>query len=213
MNKTTNKNVAPILDEITRSGYALLRGIGSSGMDRVATKLGDILHVTDVKVDSKSKSLVTSNRALDFHTDHPRADYIVWHCIEQSEIGGETILADAEKAYLQLSSKEQKWLFTIRLFEHKVFPDDEDSYPLVSVRNSRTRFYYSYWLVGNDLSLNQREALTRFRIFLAKSKIAEIRLCSDDVLVVDNTRIFHGRRSFLGDQRFLKRYWVGHFAS
>ena len=182
-------------------------------MNRVVAKLGDILHVTDVKVDLKSKSLVTSNRALDFHTDHPRADYIVWHCIEQSEVGGETILADAEKGYLQLSSKEQKWLSTIRLFEYKVFPDDEDSYPLVSVRNNRIRFYYSYWLVDNDLSINQREALTRFRIFLAKSKIAEFRLCSDDVLVVDNTRIFHGRRSFLGNQRFLKRYWVGCFTS
>lgn len=190
-----------------------MEGVASNGMDVIAAELGEVIHVTDVKVNPKSRALVTSARALDFHTDHPKADYVAWLCIDQADDGGETILADAEAAYLRMLPWERHALSGIRLREHKVFTDDEDCRPLVVVKNGEPRFYYSFWLVKDNLSSVQKDALTRFQRILPECRVAEIKLRPDDVLVVDNTRMLHGRRAFSGEKRFLKRYWIRRYPS
>lgn len=197
-----------IFDKLYEEGYMYVEGAASSGMDAIASELGEIIYVTDVKINPKNRALVTSACALDFHTDHPKADYVAWLCINQSDDGGETILADAEMAYLQLSHGERRTLSDIYLFEHKIFIDDKDFCPLVTIENNRINFYYSYWLINDNLSSIQKDVLMHFREILSECQIAEIKLCPDDVLVVDNRRILHGRHAFCGDKRFLKRYWI-----
>ena len=206
--KPSHKDSAVVPGTLWKEGYALVQGAASSGMEAIAAELGEVIYVTDVKVNPQGRALVTSARALDFHTDHPRADYVAWLCIDQADDGGETILADAEAAYRHLSPGERHALSGIHLREHKVFSDDEDFRPLVVVKNGETRFYYSFWLVKDSLSSLQKGALTRFQRMLPECRIAEIKLRPNDVLVVGNTRILHGRRAFSGDRRFLKRYWI-----
>jgi len=208
-----HEGLTVVPDTLWKEGYALVEGAASDGLDAIAAQLGEVIHVTDVKVSPKGKALVTSARALDFHTDHPKADYVAWLCIDQADDGGETILADAEAAYLRLSLEERRALFGIHLFEHKVFTDDGDFRPLVAAKNGKTRFYYSFWLVKDNLSSVQKDALKRLQRILPECQFAEIRLRPDDVLVVDNTRILHGRRAFSGERRFLKRYWISRYPS
>ena len=206
--------MAKLLQELQKRGYALLEKAGRSGLNDAIGQLGEVIQVTEVRNNPNTRALVTSTRALDFHTDHPKADYIAWLCIEQSDSGGESILADADMAFARLSPDEQAELTKIRLFEHKVFPDDEDSRPLVSVApNGERRFYYSFWLVEDDLPASQKSALKHFRNAVSECQIAEITLRQDDILVVNNAKILHGRRAFTEDKRWLTRHWIRRFCS
>ena len=197
-----------IFANLNQNGYALVKGIGQKRLHLILKQLGSIIHTTDVKVDLNSRALVTSAKALDYHTDHPKADYIAWLCIKQSFCGGETILADAEVAYQRLTLQEREALAGIFLFEHKVFVGDNDSHPLVTIRNGSIDFYYSYWLVDESLSFEKRKALDKFQHYVSESKIAEIKLQRDDVLIIKNRKVLHGRRSIGDKERFLKRYWI-----
>ena len=205
----TMEHLQSIFANLSQDGYVFIKGSGQKELHFILEKLGHIIYTTDVKVDLSSRSLVTSAKALDYHTDHPRADYIAWLCIEQSRYGGETILADAEVAYRRLTQQEREVLAGIFLFEHKVFSGDKDSHPLVTIRDGNINFYYSYWLVEKSLSLEKKSALDKFKTYVSESKVAEIKLQRDDVLIVNNRKILHGRRSIGDKKRFLKRYWIG----
>ena len=199
----------PVMKDLQQHGYVLLAEAGWTGLKDVVAELGEVIQVTEVKNDPDTPALVTSARALDFHTDHPKADYIAWLCIEQAAQGGESILADAEMAFARLAPDEQSALSEIHLLEHQVFPDDKDSHPLVAVGpGGRRRFYYSFWLVKDELPPRQASALQRFRRALPECQVAEVKLQPNDLLIVDNTRIFHGRRAFAGDSRRLVRHWI-----
>lgn len=208
-----DENMTNFLQDLRERGYTLLEQAGQSGLDDAIARLGRVIQMTDVRNNPNTPALVTSTRALDFHTDHPKADYIAWLCIEPSASGGESILADAEMAFSHLSPSEQDALAGIRLFEHKVFPDDQDSRPLISLANGRKLFYYSFWLVEDDLPSVQRNALNHFRKAVRECQIAEIKLRKDDILIVENSRVFHGRRAFEGEERHLRRYWISRFCS
>ena len=203
-----------LLQNLRERGYALLEKAGRPGLDDIIARLGEVIQVTEARNNPNTRALVTSARALDFHTDHPKADYIAWLCLEPSDSGGESILADAETAFARLSPDEQAALAEIRLFEHKVFPDDQDSRPLVSAgADGGRRFYYSFWLVEDDLPPAQGGALKRFRRAVSECQVAEVKLRRDDILVVDNARILHGRRAFAGGKRHLTRHWIRRFCS
>ena len=198
-----------LFDKLRDNGYVVIKGAGCAGSELVAEELGEVIHTTDVIVDRKSKGLVTSNRALDFHTDHSRADYVMWLCIRQARNGGETILADANAAYLRLLPRERSVLSSIQLYEHCVFSDDNESHALVTVTNNKRKFYYSFWLVDkSNLQHAQKKALARFHANLTACQIAEFKLEPDDALVVDNSWILHGRRAIGDEKRFLRRFWV-----
>ena len=202
-------NLPTLFNKLRDNGYVVIKGAGCTGSKLVADELGEVIHTTEVKVDRRSQSLVTSNRALDFHTDHSRADYVMWLCIRQASNGGETILADANAAFLRLSPREHRILSSIQLYEHRVFSDDNESHALVTVTNNNRKFYYSFWLVDkSNLRHSQKEALARFHANLTACQIAEFKLKPDDALVVDNSWIFHGRRAIGDEQRFLRRFWV-----
>ena len=175
----------------------------------ILRRLGTVIYTTDVKVNPDSRALVTSARALDFHTDHYKAKWVVWHCLEQTDDGGESILVDAEKIYAKLSPQNQAALAEIMLFEHKIFDGDEESRPLISQHNGKRAFYYSFWLVDKTLPKKQKAALDAFRAGIEQEKPVVIKLQPGDVLAVNNRRILHGRRIICGSQnRFLKRFWL-----
>ena len=200
------RNIQSVLSD---EGYIHISDQSSREVDYLLENLGKVIHVTNVKVKPESKSLVTSSDALDFHTDHHKANWILWHCIEQTDIGGESILVDAVAVYDKLDTKNRDILSRIMLFEHKVFDDDESEYPLIQEENGRLRFYYSFWLADKNLSTVQKDALKAFRDAIVNEVPVTIRLDRGDVLIVDNHRMLHGRREIKGHQkRFLKRFWV-----
>ena len=86
-----------ILKAVELHGHWFLADTSPEDAIGIVRQLGEVLFVTNVTV-KPGKALVTSDRALDFHTDHHRADLICWYCIEQTDQGGETLLLDCYNA-------------------------------------------------------------------------------------------------------------------
>jgi alpha-ketoglutarate-dependent taurine dioxygenase len=140
----TPDQLGHIRNELHTSGHVMLRGAGTHSLVELLESLGRILHVEEVVVDPASGSLVKSPHGLSLHTDHHRADIIVWYCIAQSDDGGTTVLADGIRAYRTLSVEMREALRDVSLQEHSVFRGDQERHPVISVRNGVERLYYSY---------------------------------------------------------------------
>jgi hypothetical protein len=197
-----------MISELKEKGFVHLTNQTEQNLDNILQNFGEVLMTTDVIVRTKSKGMVTTALGLDYHTDHHKAEYILWYCYKQTDKGGESILLDAEKVYYKLTKEHQNELTKINLFEHKVFEDDKDNYPLVAFdNNGKIRFYYSFWLVKDEDRNNI--ALQEFQNIIKESETLEIKLKEKDILIVNNHRIFHGRKPIEGSKdRFLKRYWL-----
>lgn len=194
--------------ELKEKGFIHLTDISESELENILNELGEIIHTTDVIVKPESRGMVTTSLGLDFHTDHHKAKYILWYCHKQTDLGGDSIFIDADKIYLQLTEEEQNELKHIKLFEHKIFPDDTDSNPFVELDEKGNRiFYYSFWLVKDEDK--QNPAFLKFQKLINVTEPTKINLRERDILIVDNHRIFHGRTAIEGSKdRFLKRYWL-----
>ncbi|MDB5284075.1 MAG: hypothetical protein JWO06_3150 [Bacteroidota bacterium] len=118
---TTANTQNYLSEQLNRIGWIHLTGQTEEQLNDITDSLGEIIFTTDVVVKPESKSMVTSTAGLSFHSDHPKAKYIVWFCHKQTDNGGDTILVDADKAFQQLSLDEQKELHSIYCFEHKIF--------------------------------------------------------------------------------------------
>lgn len=107
----------------------------------------------------------------------------------------------------KLSKIEKQELEKIQLFEHKIFKDDLESYPMLSKINGKNKMYYSFWFINPKIKGNK--VFLKFKRIVDEIKKIEIRLNKNDVLIIDNDRMFHGRTKILGDKnRLLKRFWI-----
>ena len=205
---TVTNDIEKLTTKLKENGWLHLTNKTDEQLNDILNTLGQVIMTTDVVVKPDGKGMVTSAKGLDFHTDHHNAKYILWYCLKQTDSGGDSILMDAEKIFQQLSADQQDQLKTIELFEHKVFPDDKESYPFVAIDNNGNRkFYYSFWLVKNEDK--QNEALLTFQKLIRETEPVRLNLKDKDILIVDNHRVFHGRTPIDGSKdRFLKRFWL-----
>lgn len=195
---------------VAERGWCLLRRAGAMALLDVLEGLGQVIHVEEVVVAAGAGSLVKSDRALPLHTDHHRADFIVWHCLAQSDQGGETLLADAVDAWAALPDVQRTALTRVQLKEHSVFAGDEQRHPMVTTRpDGRVRVYYSYWLLEGGLDPEARAAFEAFACAVDGDRTFKLRLEPGDVLCIDNGRMLHGRTAIEGAKaRHLRRYWI-----
>ena len=206
-----NKEPTHILNQLRDDGYVYFRNASKEDLTEVLNTLGEVIQITDVKVNVESKALVTSPRGLDFHTDHHKADIIAWYCIKQSSEGGQSIFVDGEQIINKFNDSEKLQLSKIQLHEHKIFEDDKDSYPLIQKVENKYRLYYSFWLVNKNMNEIQNNLIKKFQAVIKKTKVQQVLLQPKDVLLMDNGRILHGRTEIKGDKdRFLKRFWISH---
>ncbi len=189
-------------------GWFLMPSAGARKFFALAASLGEVIDQTDVVVKPESRSLLTSCKSLDFHTDHSKADYIAWLCMKPAKEGGESILADARKAFSLLDSDQQKILETVMLKEHRVFKNDPLQFPLISNINGKPKFYYSFWLADKNMPEHQRHAFSAFRRAVAGIPYHELKLRHNDVLIINNSFVLHGRRAIKDPSRRLRRLWI-----
>lgn len=192
-------------NNLDQFGYAILQKKTIEELETILNNLGQIINETDVIADAKSKSLVTSDKYLDFHTDNHLAKYIIWHCRKPAIEGGYSMLCDAEKVYKQLTVEEKFQLSKIHVFEHKLFPENRNSNPIVREIDGIRKFYYSFWLAREKY--RELPVFKKWRDLIQNSEHVKYKLDESDVLIIDNHRILHGRTEIKGE-RFLKRYWL-----
>ena len=196
-----------IKNELEIHGFKYLQNKTVKEVNLLCHSLGEILLETDVKIDLTTKALVTSDKELDMHTDHSKAKYIIWHCLKQTSIGGYSLVLDTKKVLQKLSKKEKQELEKIQLFEHKIFKDDLESYPMLSKVNGKNKMYYSFWFINSKNKDNK--VFLKFKGIVDEMEKIKIRLNKNDVLIIDNGRMLHGRTEILGNKnRHLKRFWI-----
>ncbi len=193
-------------NELKEKGYVHLTNQSEKQLQEILNSLGEIIMTTDVVVKKESKGLVTTAFGIDFHTDHHSAKFVAWYCYKQTDLGGDSLLINAEKLFLQLPIEQQENLKTIELFEHKIFPDDKSSYPFVEIdKNGNRQFHCS---LVNDCD-KENFAFIEFQKLVSESQPIKINLKCQDILIIDNYRMFHGRTPIEGTKdRHLKRYWI-----
>lgn len=195
--------------ELEQKGLLYLENQTIDTIHDLINQLGKVIYVTDVICKPNTKSLVTSDKALGFHTDYHKAKYILWYCYEQTSEGGETLIVDGLQAYHQLSQDLQNELKNIQLFEHKVFDGDKEICPMISFdENNKEKIYYSFWLLNPEDK--QKTSIQTFQNLVHfSSNVSTFRLKPKDILIIDNHRMLHARTAIQGTKnRFLKRFWI-----
>ena len=193
------------LEKLDEYGFVYLPKQSEDDLNKILNTLGEVINETDVIANSESKSLVTSDKYLDFHTDNHLAKYIVWYCHKQAEKGGYSMICDAEKVFNKLNDKEKQELSKIHVYEHKLFPENRNSNPIVREIDGKRKFYYSFWLAREKY--RELAVFKKWRDLIQNEEHEKIRLNETDILIVDNHRVFHGRTEIIGE-RNLKRYWL-----
>lgn len=195
-----------MLSELKKNGFVHLTNQSENQLQEILSSLGEIIMTTDIVVKKESKGLVTTEFEIDFHTDHHSAKFIVWYCYKQTDMGGESLLIDAEKIYLTLPIDVQENLKSVELFEHKIYENDKSSYPFVEIDKDNNRQFHCSLV--NDLD-KENPAYIIFEELVKQTVPTKIRLKENDILIIDNHRIFHGRTAITGSKdRFLKRFWL-----
>lgn len=186
-------------------GYCHIPNLSETELVQTLETLGNVINETDVIANCESDSLVTSNQFLDFHTDNHLAKYIIWYCNQPAENGGLSLLCDAEKVYAKLNEKDKLALSKIHVYEHKMFPENRNSNPIVREMDGQRKFYYSFWLAREKY--RELPVFKKWCSLIQNAEHVSLKLEKMDALIVDNHRIFHGRTAIQGE-RNLKRYWL-----
>lgn len=200
-------------DTLQNKGFCRINIANYECFRDLCSDIGEVVQKTEVKINPLSRALVTSDRALDFHTDHHAVDYIAWFCHKQSNKGGETLLLDTKPLLENLTEHEISELRSIYLYEHKVFEGDEKKTPLLR-KNCDNFFdiYYSFWLL--DDRDKENPVLRKFYKSLANGCAIKIKLKPCEALIIDNRRVLHGRTAIEGNKdRHLTRYWIKRYST
>lgn len=204
--KTPNEyeQINSMTNELKKKGFVHLTNQSEEQLQAILNSLGKVIMITDVIIKKKSKGLVTTALGIDFHTDYHNAKYIAWYCYKQTDLGGDSLLIDAEKLFLTLAIEQQESLKKVQLFEHKIFSGDKGSYPFVEIDENNNRQFHCSLI--NDLD-KENPAFIYFQKLISETQPIKINLKERDILIIDNHRMFHGRTPIEGSKdRHLKRY-------
>lgn len=198
-----------MLDQLRESGFVHLTDTSLIPVDEVTNFLGEVIQTTEIRLEPQKRGILPSARSIGFHTDHFRADFIVWQCLQPAEVGGDTVLIDAEAALSGLTSNVQAALSSAPFHENRVFDEDPESYPFLTYPKGIRKIYFSFWPCDEEMSAYQHQALEEFNESVKAQTPIKLSLKTHEILVVDNGRMLHGRTAITGKkQRLLRRYWV-----
>ena len=187
---------------VANQGYCHVKNSNQNTVDDTVKALGETLYLTDV-MEKDNGRLLNSSLEMFMHTDQPTAHYILWHCLQSAEIGGETMILPIDQVLKSLPEKHQNSLKEIRLRLN--FEGGDETYPFFQDGN----FFYSPSLLLKDYTTNQQLAILAFKTALQLAKTTDIKLETDGFFILDNTKFLHGRKAFESQsKRHLKRYLI-----
>lgn len=208
---TTTFGTGDLRASLAEHGFVHLRGLSQADLVDVLEALGRTIYVEEVRDTPGGVSLVKSRSGIDWHTDHHRAERIVWYCLSSAEEGGETLVADGLAALGLLHGRHVEALRNVMLTDHSVFRGDPPRHAMLtgpSVPAGSPRLYFSLWLTEETTGA-ERAAFEAFGEALEKVEHHRFLLEPGDVLAIDNTRMAHARTAIGGQRvRHLRRYWL-----
>ncbi len=197
--------IAAELGPVSTRGLAQRAGLVESGaVQRVEALPGPVL-------DQYAKSLRSaSSEAFALHSDESfcvqPARWVLLHCWQPAESGGDTLLLTADEILAQVPREVRIALEQLRLpypcgDRVTIEASGELRFNAEEVESAALRR-------GIPLSLPQRGWLVRFEQLFAR-QARRLRLEAGDLLIIDNWRVLHGRTAFAASSgRLLKRLRV-----
>ncbi len=182
------------LNPLTTEGYAWLQSVGAAGFNALSQVLGRPLRQTHVRLDPIKGTYLTSPGSIPLHTDHPAVPWIAWLCVEQDADDGALVLADLEGVPADMR------------------PDASVTAACPCLDSTRARTVHPVLQRGQwyfpDWHLRGRPECEALVAAVDRLPRIEIPLVPGDVLVIDNRRMLHGRRSLPPkSHRHLIRHW------
>lgn len=179
-----------INNSIMKNSYIVLKNkLTLDEYNYINKKLGSVINITNIKVNHQSDRKFNSYKPMPLHTDAYDVDLVSWFCQEQDIKDGRIILKNLRDYKDFFTKDEQKKLKKIKIKYpiYKKFYTGE--YALLKKEN----FYYASWLEKDNYSKSQTNSLNKFKEFIYNQKEIKIKLDKGDVLIIDNTKIIHGR--------------------
>jgi gamma-butyrobetaine dioxygenase len=213
---------ARALDAVLRWGFVLLRDVpAEAGMVlQVAASFGFVRETNygrlfDVRVEPRPANLAYTSRRIMPHTDNPYRDPVptvqLLHCLRAAGDGGQTSLTDGFAAARELRATDRE---TFRIIAGTPVPfgytdkstELRSCQPLIQLGpRGRVRGIRFNNRSARPLRLPYADvtafypAYRRWAELLARpERQLNLRLAPGDCLIMDNTRILHGRTAFGG---------------
>ena len=161
------------------------------------------------------------------HTDGPQIlnppRYVLMACVEQASKGGESVIVDMQKIYVEIKKKNKNILKILKnnfFFEMKGFKDKTFSKPIFSHdEKKKLHFRYlreyiesAYKIRNKKMSKKQIIALNFLDRTMNKNKFQiKYKLNKGDLVILNNKKFSHGRTSFKvskNNNRNLLRVWL-----
>jgi alpha-ketoglutarate-dependent taurine dioxygenase len=197
-----------ILRKLVRDGWATFESSSPDATEFTLSALGPVIQKTLIAPRPNARAALATDLEMQLHTDHPRARWIGWHCVSQSSEGGVSLLKDARLALWTLPASTRAALAEVTMGSHQVFPRDLERWPVV--RNDlgvKDWIFFTPWFRREGAD----EHLNAFVAALDQVETERVVLEPGQVLLIDNSRMLHGRTAIGGDKdRLLIRHWVGH---
>jgi len=199
-----------ILNHINKNGFVKIPSLKNEELINIINFLGKPFHRSEIKVEENSKKFFKSNKELDLHSDNPNAKFVLLYCVQQSEKGGETSLLDLNPFFNNLSVNE------IEIYKEIAIPIPFYKFS-VPVSKTVSEFIYSndgyYFLPWVILPLNSTKnilAIDKLKSYIDHSIKIEFKLKSNDLLIIDNKRMLHGRKKIIENSynRNIIRIWI-----
>ncbi|MGC1182438.1 TauD/TfdA family dioxygenase [Legionella sp.] len=179
----------------------------------LANILGEIINKSDINILLSSDRLYKQPQKIDFHTDGPDADIVGWFCVKQDAYQGHSALLDSRQILKHFSCEELTLLGTI-MVTYPIGNSVNKEVPLI--QKTIAGHYALCYLPWSDpdfnLSPSQKAIYSAFKYAVseeASKQLIRIRLHKNEMLLIDNKRILHGRAKIEKNSlRMLKRVWI-----
>ena len=202
-----------IRDELRGCGFAVARSAAPDGLVAVLAALGEVIRVSEVRLNPAVRSYLAGPEPIPPHTDHPQARYIAWMCRENDPSCGENLLVDGHAVLDALPPVLRQSLAAARFgcppldrMAHTAAAGGIPMRPHPVWDEQRRTLFFAPWL---PRSVDDAEPLAQLARSLDHAPRQRVRLEPEDMLVVDNSRILHARQALPpGSRRWLTRYWI-----
>ncbi|XP_070565537.1 gamma-butyrobetaine dioxygenase-like [Ptychodera flava] len=237
---TDDVKLLNLLEDLRDIGLTLTKGVPAETghlakfVDRISyLKVTNFGSVHTIKSKTSPNNLAFSGLKLGFHTDlnhyHYKPNITVFHCIQQSKTGGESMFADGFKTALQLKEEDPDAFKTLCDtycdYIHKGRRGTVDS----CTKCARPTFSFDRY--GNIDGVHFDQTSRDIRLHIPVEKVypyykaikdyydlinrpenrVNFRMQPGDIVMLENTRILHGRNAFTvteGAERHLESVFM-----
>lgn len=201
-------SITDIEQQIKTKGIALLKSIDDVDYHNILYKLGKVLYTTEVKLTPGKSNVVYNYDAIPFHSDYPKADLVVWLCLDSNKLECANELLDISMIE-SMNNYVIKSLSTIKIYFKCKITKKIYSIPLVIKYRYGIGTTYNPWGIQVKLSDEQSSSYKEFMKIISSAPVNSIYLEERDLLIIDNRRILHGRKEIsTSSTRHLKRSFI-----